>query len=176
MLGLIHPCRGHISFDGHEVFHGEGPWQGCSKAREHHVDVWWFIPHCLAHFYPHRNGKTNLPAVQHSQGLYCWSSSRSPIQGLVYRHGVCRFHCPHFIFVVVLVSHGLHSGGKDKAPVIESDANWIEFQRRLLTGKRKEKTVFASIDVDILVPYKQNLHSHVRVLIHQSTQSLIDVL
>ena len=59
------------------------------------------------------------------------------------------------------VSCSFYSGGKEKAPVIESDANWTEFQRRLLGNKRKEKTVFASIDIDILIPYKRNLHSHV---------------
>jgi hypothetical protein len=52
-----------------------------------------------------------------------------------------------------------YSGGKEKAPTIESDMNWTEFQRRLLDGRRKEKTVFASIDIDILVPYKRRLHA-----------------
>ena len=56
-----------------------------------------------------------------------------------------------------------HSGGKEKAPAIESDENWSEFQRRLLNGKRKQKTVFASIDIDTLVPYKRNLHASVRI-------------
>ena len=61
---------------------------------------------------------------------------------------------------VVCISH-VSSGGKEKAPVIESDANWTEFQRRLLISKRKDKTVFASIDIDILVPYKRCLHARV---------------
>lgn len=56
------------------------------------------------------------------------------------------------------------SGGKDKAPAIESDANWTEFQRRLAGSKRKEKTVFASIDIDTLVPYKRSLHARVCTL------------
>ena len=62
------------------------------------------------------------------------------------------------------ISHVFCSGGKEKAPAIESDVNWIEFQRRLLGNKRKEKTVFASIDVDILMPYRRHLHTRVCVL------------
>jgi len=54
--------------------------------------------------------------------------------------------------------------------------NWTEFQRRLLIARRKEKTVFASIDTDILVPYKHHLHAHVRtsilVLLHVVSHSL----
>ena len=53
------------------------------------------------------------------------------------------------------------SGGKERAGTIESDANWEEFQSRLLTTHRKEKTVFVSLDMEIMVPYRRSRQSRV---------------
>jgi len=80
---------------------------------------------------------------------------------MVHWHGV-RLSFSNLHIYLTHISHNSYSGGKEKAPAIESDVNWTEFQRRLLIARRKEKTVFASIDTDILVPYKRHLHARVR--------------
>ena len=53
------------------------------------------------------------------------------------------------------------SGGKERAGMIESDANWAEFQSRLCTARRKDKTVFVSLDMEAMVPYRRSRQSRV---------------
>ncbi|KAF9778350.1 hypothetical protein BJ322DRAFT_1114163 [Thelephora terrestris] len=64
-------------------------------------------------------------------------------------------------------------GGKERAGTIESDVNWEEFQRRLLTTRRKDKTVFVSLDMDTLVPYRRSHQSRFSATEHanQTTSS-----
>ena len=45
------------------------------------------------------------------------------------------------------------SGGKERAGMIETDANWAEFQSRLQTTWCKDKAVFVSLDMKAMVPY-----------------------
>ena len=58
------------------------------------------------------------------------------------------------------------SGGKERAGTIESDTNWEEFQSRLLAARRKEKTVFVSLDMDAMVPYRRGCQSQVCLFRH----------
>ena len=54
------------------------------------------------------------------------------------------------------------SSGKERAGTIDSDGNWKEFQSRLLAARRKEKTVFVSLNMDALIPYRRSRESRVR--------------
>ena len=69
------------------------------------------------------------------------------------------------IFSLSHMSYDSYGGRKEKVPVIESDANWTEFQRRLLNKKEGKNYFLHRLmhDVDILVPYKCHLHACVRV-------------